>query len=52
MIPKTLGIILCELMRQCWDFFKGLNPVTCGVKLTQHFINRTSHQQSDVVVVV
>ncbi len=33
-------------------FLKGVCPVTSGIKPTQHFIKRTSYQQSNMVVVV
>ncbi len=43
-----VGQICCGLMRPKFNFF----PVTSGVKQTQHFIKRTSYQQSNMVVVV
>ncbi len=51
-IPKTFGQIFCGLMRQKLNFLEGVCPVTSGVKPTQHFIKRTSSQQSNMVVVV
>ncbi len=51
-IPKTFGQIFCGLMRQKLNFLEGVCPVTSGVKPTQHFIKRTSYQQSNAVVVV
>ncbi len=39
-------------MRQKFNFLEGACPVTSGVKPTQHFIKRTSYQQSNMVVVV
>ncbi len=51
-IPKTFGQIFCGLMRQKLNFLEGVCPVTSGIKATQHFIKRTSYQQSNMVVVV
>ncbi len=34
------------------NFLEGACPITSGVKPTQHFIERTSYQQSNMVVVV
>ncbi len=51
-IPKTFGQIFCGLMRQKLNILEGVCPVTSGVKPTQHFIKRTSYQQSNMVVVV
>ncbi len=50
--PKTFGQIFCGLMRQKLNFLEGVCLVTSGVKPTQHFIKRTSYQQSNMVVVV
>ncbi len=51
-IPKTFGQIFCGLMRQKFNFMAGVCPITSDVKPTQHFIKRTSYQQSNMVVVV
>ncbi len=51
-IPKTFGQIFCGLMRQKFNFLEGVCPVTSGIKPTQHFIKRTSYQQSNMVVAV
>ncbi len=37
---------------ETFNILEGVCPVTSGVKLTQHFIKRTSYQQSNMVVVV
>ncbi len=50
--PQAFGQIFCGLMRQKLNFLEGVCPVTSGVKPTQHFIKRTSYQQSNMVVVV
>ncbi len=50
-IPKTFRQIFCGLMRQKLNFLEGVCPVTSGVKPSQHFIKRTSYQQSNMVVV-
>ncbi len=50
-IPKTFGQIVCVLMRQKLNFLEGGCPVTSGIKPSQHFIKRTSYQQSNMVVV-
>ncbi len=34
------------------EFLEGVCPIISGVKPTQHFIKRTSYQQSNMVVVV
>ncbi len=39
-------------MRQKLNFLEGVCPITSGVKPTQHFIKRSSYQQSNMVVVV
>lgn len=52
MISETFGKIFCELMRQKVNFLEGLSPVTCGIKLTQHFRKKLIIQQSNMVVVV
>ncbi len=51
-ISETFGQIFCGLMGQKLNFLEGVCPVTSGVKPTQHFIKRTSYQQSNMVVVV
>ncbi len=51
-IPKPFGQIFCGLMGQKLNFLEGVCPVTSDVKPTQHFIKRTSYQQSNMVVVV
>ncbi len=51
-IPKTFGQIFCGLMKQKLNFLEGVCPVTSGVKPTQHFIKKTSYQQSNMVEVV
>ncbi len=50
--PKTFGQIIYGLMRQKLSLLESVCPVTSGVKPTQHFIHRTSYQQSNMVVVV
>ncbi len=51
-IPDTFGQVFCGLMRQKLNFLEGAYPVTSGIKPIQHFIKRTSYQQSNMVVVV
>ncbi len=51
-IPKTFGQIICGLMQQKFNFLEGVCPTTSGIKPTQHFIKRTSYQQSNMVVVM
>ncbi len=51
-IPKIFGQIFCELMQQKFIFFEGACPVTSDEKPAQHFIKRTSYQQSNMVVMV
>ncbi len=51
-IHKTFGQIFCGLMQQKLNILEGVCPVTSGVKPAQHFIKRTSYQQSNMVVVV
>ncbi len=50
--PQEFCQIFCGLMRQKLNFLEGVCPVTSGEKPTQHFIKRTSYQQSDMVLVV
>ena len=52
MIPKTFGEIFYGLTRQKINFLEGVQPVTSGVKITQHLIKRTLCQQSNMVVAV
>ncbi len=39
-------------MRQKLNFLEGACPIASGIKPTQHFIKRTSYQQSNMVVEV
>lgn len=50
MIPKNLGKIFFGLMNRKLNFLEGLSCVTAVRKLTQHFIKKTSYQQSYTVV--
>ncbi len=50
--PQDFWQIFCGLMRQKLNFLEGVGPVTSGEKPTQHFIKRTSYQQSNTVLVV
>lgn len=60
-LDKTFRQIFCELMTQSnvseslmykekEEFLDGVCCITFDVKLTQHFIKRTSYQQSNVVL--
>ncbi len=54
--PRLLDEYSVDWWDKSWEvgtnFLEGVCPVTSGIKPTQHFIKRTSYQQSNMVVVV